>query len=274
MYKSTLLMKNIKNISPVIYAIITLVAFGIIGLLPIDTILTKMSLSDFQSEYIGLTIKMTFILIISYRIIKVLKIESIIGLSSKYSWKFKYLNIIPVYLIILGVLSVISKDLTQIHIENLLLLLFACLTVGFAEEFLFRGVLQSLFLKKYLEHKNGLLISILSPAIFFGLFHLINLTNNDDVFAVLIQVIFATFIGFFFGVLVLKTNKIIPVALTHGLINFFFSIAFLPSIKVTEETGASITPILIFLPLFIIGLVVLKKIKKEDVMKKLNESFN
>lgn len=274
MDKSTLLMKNIKNISPVIFAIITLVAFGIIVLLPIDTILIKMSLSDFQSEYIGLTIKMTFILIISYRIIKVLKIESIIGLSSKYAWEFKYLNIIPVYLIILGVLSIISKDLTQIHIENLLLLLFACLTVGFAEEFLFRGVLQSLFLKKYLDHKNGILISILSPAIVFGLFHLINLTNNDDVFAVLIQVVFATFIGFFFGVLVLKTNKIIPVALTHGLINFFFSIAFLPSIKVTEETGVSIAPIIITLPLFIIGLVVLKKIKKEDVMKKLNESFN
>lgn len=274
MDKSTLFMKNIKTISPVIFAIITLVAFGIIGLLPIDSILIKMSLSDFQSEYIGLTLKMTCILIISYRIIKILKIEHIIGLSSKYGWKFKYLNIIPVYLIILGVLSIISKDLTQIHIENLLLLLFACLTVGFAEEFLFRGVLQSLFLKKYLDHKNGVLISILSPAIVFGLFHLINLINNDDVFAVLIQVVFATFIGFFFGVLVLKTNKIIPVALTHGLINFFFSIAFLPSIKVTEETGASIAPILIFLPLFIIGLVVLKKIKKEDVMKKLNESFN
>lgn len=274
MDKSTLFMKNIKTISPVIFAIITLVAFGIIGLLPIDTILIKMSLSDFQSEYIGLTIKMTFILIISYRIIKVLKIESIIGLSSKYAWEFKYLNIIPVYLIILGVLSIISKDLTQIHIENLLLLLFACLTVGFAEEFLFRGVLQSLFLKKYLDHKNGVLIGILSPAIVFGLFHLINLTNNDDVFAVLIQVVFATFIGFFFGVLVLKTNKLIPVALTHGLINFFFSIAFLPSIKVTEETGASIAPIIITLPLFIIGLVVLKKIKKEDVMKKLKESFN
>ncbi len=267
-------MKKIKNISPVLFSFFTLVAFGIIVLLPIDTILIKMSLSDFHSEYIGLTIKMAFTFILSYRIIKKMRIENIVGSSSNYSWKFKYLNIIPSYLIIIGILSILSKDLTQVHIENLLLLLFACLTVGFAEEFLFRGLLQSLFLKKYISQKNGILISTLIPAIVFGLFHLINLINNEDVFAVLIQVVFATFIGFFFGVLVLKTNKILPVAVTHGLINFFFSIAFLPSLKVIEDSGASIAPIIITLPLFIIGLFVLKKIKKEDVMKKLNESFN
>ena len=270
-------MKKIKNISPVLFSFFTLFAFGIIVLLPIDAILIKMSLSDFHSEYIGLTIKMVFTFLISYRIIKKMRSKSITGLSSNYGWKFKYLNIIPVYLIILGVLSIISTDLTQILIKNLLLLLFACLTVGFAEEFLFRGLLQSIFLKKYLNHKNGIFISILIPAIVFGLFHLINLTNNDDVSVVLIQVVFATFIGFFFGVLVLKTNKIIPVALTHGLINFFFSIPFLPGIEETiniEETGTSIAPIIITLPIFIMGLFILKKIKKEDVMKKLSESFN
>ena len=267
-------MKSIKNLSPVIFAIITLAVVSIIGLLPIDAILIKMSLSEFQSEYIGLTMKMSFIFIISYRIIKKMRIESISGLSSKHAWKFKSLNIIPVYLIILGILSIISKDLNEIHIDNLLLLLLACLTVGFAEEFLFRGLLQSLFLKKYISHKNGILIGTLIPALIFGLFHLLNLSKNDDVFAVLIQVVFATFIGFFFGVLVLKTNKIVPVALTHGLINFFFSLAFLPSLNSADETGVTIAPIIITLPLFVIGLFVLKKIKKEDVIIKLNESFN
>lgn len=267
-------MKNIKNISPFLFAIITLASVSIIMFLPIDAILITMSLSDFQIEYLSLTIKMGLIFIISYRIIKKIKIESITGLSSNYGWKFKYLNSIPIYLMILGISSVISKDLTQIHIGNVLLLLFACLTVGFAEEFLFRGLLQSLFLKKFHSHKNGILISTLIPAIVFGLFHLLNLTKNDNVSAVLIQVVFATFIGFFFGVLVLKTNKIIPIAVTHGLINFFFSLALLPSLDFIEETGLSIAPIILTLPLLITGLFVVKKIKKEDVTKKLNESFN
>lgn len=267
-------MKRIKNLSPILFAIITLMVISVIGLLPIDAIFIKMSLSDFQSEYVSLTIKMAFIFIISLRLIKKMGIESITGLSSNYGWKFKPLNSIPFYLILLGILSIISKDLSQIHIDNLLLLLFACLTVGFAEEFLFRGVLQSLFLKKFISHKYGVLIGTLIPAIIFGLFHLINLVTNDNILSVLIQVVFASFIGFFFGVLVLKTNKIIPVALTHGLINFSFSLAFLPSLNAAEETGASIAPILLTFPLFIIALFVLKKIKKEVVLKKVNESFH
>jgi membrane protease YdiL (CAAX protease family) len=125
-------------------------------------------------------------------------------------------------------------------------------------------------LKKYLSLKNGVFISTIIPAIIFGLFHLINLTQNDDVLAVLIQVVFATFIGFFFGALVLKTNKILPIAVTHGLVNFFFSLTFLPSLNVVEETDASFAPIILALPLFIIGLLVVKKIRKKDIIKKLN----
>jgi membrane protease YdiL (CAAX protease family) len=270
-------MKNIQNTSPIIFAIFTLLAISIIVLLPIDIMLIKMSVSDFHSEYIGLTFKMTLIFIISYRLIRNMKIESVSGLSSKFIWKFKYLNMVPVYLIVLGIVNIVSKDISQIQMVNLLLVLVACLAVGFAEEFLFRGVLQSVFLKKYLSHKMGILTSVLIPAIVFGLFHLINLTKNDDVIAVLIQAIFATFIGFFFGVLVLKTNKLIPVAITHGLINFFFSIPFLPGIEETitiEETGTSIAPIILTLPLFIIGFLALRKVRKEDVFNKLNEHIN
>lgn len=265
---------TMKNISPNIFAIVALAALSGIVLLPVDTLLIKMSLSDFQSEYIGLTIKMTIIFLLSYVIIKKMNIESIAGLSSKYRWKYKYLNSIPVYLILIGVIGMLSIDLTRINIGNLALLLFACLMVGFAEEFLFRGLLQSIFLRKYHALKHGVRTSILIPSLLFGLFHFINMTNNDNVLAVLVQVVFATFMGFIFGVLVLKTNKIIPIAITHGLINFFFSISFLPGLKITEEIEVSIAPIVLTLPLFIIGLFVVKKIKNEDVAKKLSESFN
>jgi hypothetical protein len=40
-----------------------------------------------------------------------------------------------------------------------------------------------------------------------------------------------------------------------------------------EEMEFLIAPIILTLPLLIIGLFVVKKIKKEDVIKKLNESF-
>lgn len=267
-------MENTKNLSPILISIIALASMSLLFLIPFDPLLSKTSLSDFEIEYVQLTIKMAIVLFTSNYLINKLNIKSIAGLSSLYSWRFRPLNIIPIYLIVLGVLSVISKDFSQVNLINALLLLLAQLTVGFAEEYLFRGVLQSFFLKSYANRKNGVFVGVFIPALVFGLFHLVNLTNNDNTSAVLVQVVFATLIGFFFGVLVLKTNKIIPVAITHGLINFSFSIAFLPGLEVLEQTGFSIAPIILTLPLFIIGLLVIKKIKKEDVVKKINESFN
>jgi len=262
-------MKSIQEIS-LSSVSITLISAIVVVLLPLDIILIKMSFSDFKSEYIGLTIKMALIFAISYLAIKKMKIENIIGISSLYKWEHKYLNLIPMYLIILGVLSILSNDLTQIKLGNLTILLLACLTVGFAEEFLFRGVVLSFFLKKYHTHKNGILLSTFYPALIFGSFHFLNLTKNDHVAAVIIQVVFATFIGFFFGVLVLKTNKIIPIAVTHGLINFFFSITFLPGVNNIDDANTSFTPIIVTLPLLISSIFIIKKIKKETIIKKLN----
>ena len=267
-------MEKVKNAPILVITLITLLTAGCIMLFPLDAVLQSMSLSDFHSEYIGLSLKMAFIFIISYWIITKTKLNSAVGLSRNYKWKFKGYNFIPVYLILLGFLSVLSLELSQIQLQDLLLLLFACLTVGFAEEFLFRGLLQAIFLRKFLAQKNGILLSVLLPAILFGLFHLINLTKNEQVMAVLVQVVFATLIGFFFGVLVLKTNKIIPVAITHGLINFSFSIALLPGLAVEQQAGFTIAPIVLTLPLLIIGLLMVRKINKEDVVNKINESFN
>ncbi len=270
------IMQNTKNSSPFLLSILALSSMCLLFLIPFDPILSNMSLSDFEMEYIELTIKMAIVFFVSRYFITKLKIKKIVGLSSLYSWRFKSLNLIPIYLVILGITSIIPKDLSQIHIGNVLLLLLACLCVGFAEEFLFRGVIQSYFLRTYAKRKKGVFIGVFIPALVFGLFHLVNLIKNDNTSAVLIQVVFATFIGFFFGVLVLKTNKIIPLAITHGLINFSFSLAFLPGLETIEdaEVAISMAPIIVTLPLFIIGLIVLRTIDKEVVGQKLSQSFN
>ena len=228
-------------------------------LLPLDALLSNVLKNDFKSEYVQLIFKMGLVFLLSYGLIRILKVHPIAGLSRQFPWRFQYLNLIPVYLFVIGVLSVLSRNLSLIAFTNLILLLIACLMVGFAEEYLFRGVLQALFLKKYGLRKNGVFISILLTSLLFGFFHLLNLTKGDQVGQVLVQVTFATFIGFFFGVVLLKTNKLIPIAITHGLINFFFSLAVLPGIKTPELDTAntvSIAPIILFLPLFIIGLLV------------------
>uniref|UniRef100_UPI004049B045 lysostaphin resistance A-like protein n=1 Tax=Flavobacterium sp. TaxID=239 RepID=UPI004049B045 len=262
----------IKNQSPFVITIVTLGIIAIIMLLPTESLLGNFFSDTFKLEYVDRIFKMGLLLAIGSNCIRKLKIQTLAGLTTQFPWRFKYLNLIPAYLMIIAILGLSNQNLILIEPLNLILLLFGCLMVGFAEEYLFRGLLQSLFLKRYGLRKNGIFMSIFTTAVFFGAFHLINLVKNDHVGQVLVQVVFAMFIGFFFGVLVLKTNKLIPIAITHGLINFFFSIAFLPGLKTVEEDVVGvgiIVPIILTLPLFIVALFIYKKLDKNDIIKKI-----
>ena len=270
----------IKKVNPFFSGIAILTVIGIIIWLPLDKLITEPDFSSFQIEYIILAIKMLLIFSVGLVLIKGLNEKALSGIGSKYNWSFKHLNLIPFYLFLLGIVGLINKDLSSIDFSNVLLLLIACLLVGFAEEFVFRGYLQPVFLKKYISRKNGIFLGVLFPAIFFGASHLLNLTVNDNVPQVIGQSIYAIFIGFFFGVVLLKTNKLIPLAITHGLINFFFLFGSLPSLNnkiepavamiLSEQIVAAAAPLIIFIPLFIIGLILLRKITKDDVEKKIN----
>ncbi|MEQ9375546.1 MAG: CPBP family intramembrane glutamic endopeptidase [Imperialibacter sp.] len=269
-------MKDIKTISPFFLTVIVLFVVGLAFMVPLEGLLLKCSLSDFHAEYINLLAKMSVLMLLGFSLIKKWNLAVLAGLSASYNWKHKYLTAIPVYIILLGLASVIATDLTKIELPNLILLLLSCLAVGFAEELLFRGVLQSFYLKKYVNRKSGMFLGIFIPSLAFGLFHLINYLKYGALLPVLVQVVFATFIGFFFGVVLLKTNKLIPIAITHALINFSFSLQNLPNLQsqVTQEPeNASVAPIVIFLPLLIIALLLLKKIDKTDVQEKLSQSF-
>lgn len=270
----------IKNLSPFYSGIAVLVGISSIMLLPFDRLITEKDFSTFQVEYIILTIKMFFIFSISLLLITRLNEKALSGISLKYKWSFKHLNLIPFYLCLLGTLGFINKDLSSIDFSNMTLLLIACQAVGFAEEFVFRGYLQPVFMKKYISHNRGIFLGVLFPAILFGASHLLNLTINENIPQVIGQSLYAIFIGFFFGVVLLKTNKLIPLAITHGLINFFFLFRLLPGLNngmdpiveltLHEQIIAAAGPILIFIPLFVIALVVIRKITQEDVLKKIN----
>ncbi|SEK21395.1 hypothetical protein SAMN04488008_10166 [Maribacter orientalis] len=266
------MLTTIKNQSPFVIAIAMLAVIAFIMLMPSQAIFSKVITDDFKLEYVDRIFKMGLLFLIGYSFIRMLKIRTLAGLTVQFPWRFKYLNLLPAYLIIIAMVGLSNLDLSKIAAANLTLLFLGCLMVGFAEEYLFRGLLQPLFLKRYGSRKNGIFMSILLTSVFFGTFHLLNLTKNDNTGQVLVQVVFAIFIGFFFGVLVLKTNKLVPVAITHALINFSFSLAFLPSLKPMQDDVVdtlSIAPVIVTLPLFIIGLLIYKKLNKIEIIEKL-----
>lgn len=87
------------------------------------------------------------------------------------------------------------------------------LFIGFLEEIIFRG-----FLFKALSRKN-VRSALLISSVTFGMGHIVNLLNGADFLPTLLQIGYATAIGFLFTVLFLKTKSLWPGILAHAVIN-------------------------------------------------------
>jgi len=92
-----------------------------------------------------------------------------------------------------------------------------CLLVGLAEEYIFRGILVSLFLK--LLHNNAF-GAVIGSSIMFGLIHLMNL-KSLPIGYVSGQVIFAAAVGLLFGTIYVKTRNLLIVILLHAFRDMF-----------------------------------------------------
>jgi membrane protease YdiL (CAAX protease family) len=84
------------------------------------------------------------------------------------------------------------------------------------EEFVFRGVILTIFLNKYSSIK-----AIVFSAIAFGLIHLLNLASDKDTIWVLGQVVWCFIIGLFYGYLFFRTRSLLPLIIVHYFGNLF-----------------------------------------------------
>ncbi len=87
------------------------------------------------------------------------------------------------------------------------------LNVGFIEEIIFRG-----FLFKMMA-KNNVKSAIIVSAITFGAGHIVNLINGADLIPTLIQIYYATSIGYLFVIIFHKSKSLVPCIITHCLVN-------------------------------------------------------
>ena len=123
----------------------------------------------------------------------------------------KYLYFIPLILIVSvnlwnGInINNSSKEIT-FYIINMI-------NIGFIEEIIFRG-----FLFKMIE-KDSVKTAILISAITFGIGHIINLFNGADFIKTLMQICYATSIGYLFVIIFYKSKSLIPCIITHSLVN-------------------------------------------------------
>lgn len=149
----------------------------------------------------------SLLLIIFIRKLKRLKYY---GLTKPKDSK-KYLYFIPLILISTCNLW------TGININNTVLeitfFMITMINVGFIEEIIFRG-----FLFKMME-KDNVKTAIIVSSVTFGIGHIVNLFTGADIIPTLIQICYATSIGYLFVIIFYKSNSLLPCIITHSIVN-------------------------------------------------------
>ncbi len=101
-----------------------------------------------------------------------------------------------------------------------------CLSIGFFEEILFRGIILVLLLKKLADKKNGVLLAIIFSSAIFGLSHVFNLYSGASIDDTLLQVGYSFLVGMMWAVIFLKTGNLWLTMLLHATYNFFGQVMF------------------------------------------------
>lgn len=205
----------------------------------------------------------------AFLLIKKWKLTFLAGLE-KNKLRKGYLVIPPtLYLILLNFPDELPNNISSI---NIILLIIYCIAIGFGEELSLRGVLQPLLIKYFGTQKRKVFNGILTGAFIFGLIHLIKF--DKGIYGELSQVLFATFIGFCFGALLIITQRIYPLIIAHILIDFVaktdsLGIPFSINLSNPISLEGSIINTLIVFPVFIYGFIIFRKFYLEKEIENL-----
>jgi uncharacterized protein len=136
-----------------------------------------------------------------------------VGFRALRSVKDLRLYWIPVVPLI-PVLGAVVAGMSRMHPRDIALLLALACLIGFVEEVSFRGlILQALA-------SRGVWRAAVISSILFGLMHLQNLLFGADLVATVLQIAYATAMGFGFASVTLRTGSIWPLVAIHALIDF------------------------------------------------------
>ncbi len=163
-------------------------------------------------------------------------------------WSFYFINLIPIGLIVAFFL------VTKFTFNSFFWIpLLSTLLVGIGEELLFRKVIFTFFLQNTSFYKALIFSSLL-----FGASHGIVLLSGSDLKHVLLQIVLATLMGVYYGLMYLYTRKIESVILDHALWDYML----IGGVLKNYPLIALIVPVLLMIRLVTIGIMLINY-KKE-----------
>lgn len=263
-------MKNNKIKIFILAIIITVIFnFSVLFLLP-KLIAAVFSLSSkiLAQKYIVGILSRLIGIIVGIFILKKINIK----LNYIFNFKKDYLFLSLIFFVYIAA-NIEFINITSNMILNLFLMILDCLSVGFYEEFIFRGIILNLFLKEWKNSRNEILFSVIISSLLFGLAHFMNLLSGTNFISVLYQVVYTTIIGIAFSALYIRTDfNLIWCAILHSLYDIASGFGDLvQKTEVIKSTQAlDILPYIInislFLPLIVYAFFILRNKKIENII--------
>jgi len=111
----------------------------------------------------------------------------------------------------------------RLPLQTAVLTVVSMVFVGFLEEVIFRGFLFNAM------KKDGLKTAVIVSSLTFGAGHMVNLLLGAPLFETLLQLVYASAIGFCYTAIFIKGGSLLPCILSHALVNSMSVFAVQPS---------------------------------------------
>ncbi len=178
-----------------------------------------------------------------------------VKLDKKQIWWFVPSLVIVFAMLIAGAYAFFTGNLSNSQLQQIGLIGFTTLLVGFSEELMYRGIVFSTFLKTHSKTKT-----ILISAVAFSLLHSVNIFAGLSLTQMLLQLLMTFVFGLFSALIFMRIKSILPLILFHWLWDFcLISNGIIDQKSLISEI--STIHILVQLVLIIVLFVFLKKVK-------------
>jgi len=182
--------------------------------------------ADSLSETIGIPKLLTVIvgLVLSVLLFGFLRKNSLLAYSGLCKSRGKgFLWLLP--LIVISTVNFWNGLTMNMPVLETVLYILSMCCVGFLEEVIFRGLLFKGMCK------SNVTAAIIVSSLTFGMGHIINLLLGEPLLDTLLQLVYASAIGFCFTALFHVSGSIVPCIISHAFINSTSAFAVAPSDK-------------------------------------------
>jgi membrane protease YdiL (CAAX protease family) len=197
--------------------------------------------------------------------------SQVAGYNRLKSWQRVWLIWPLLLLILLQATNIFDPHMKFVNDPlKIIFFILVYLSTGLFEESLNRGFILPVLLRKWGNSRKGIYIAVIFSSALFGLSHINNyLYGRMTILACLNQLVYATIIGIFLAVCVLRIKSIWLAMLLHGFFDIVFSIEELTvgwePVMQTATMSNIVGTLLLFTPFLLYALFILRKVKPGEL---------